>query len=227
MIFNETEHGFLFKSPTHSVFFGKKNSQIDSLKISFPEVNFKRIKQVHGNHIVSTSTHSIDFASEADGHYTSTTLLGLAIATADCMPIMIFCESTKKVFSLHAGWRGIAQRILPKALKQITQKDKAAASSLHIYVGPHILESSFEIKQDAFALLKDSALDSQDCFTHDDSIIRCNLKKILIKQTKEFFIDETQIHFLNYDTVTDIRFHSYRRDRESSGRQLSFIALEN
>ncbi|MFN9068966.1 MAG: laccase domain-containing protein, partial [Bdellovibrionales bacterium] len=51
-----------------------------------------------------------------------------------------------------------------------------------------------------------------------------DLNVLLLDQLVSLGIQADQIKWLNLDTKSDLRFHSHRRDRELSGRQISFIA---
>ena len=108
-----------FEDENIQVFFGKKEDQIQSLNNKFPTRQFKRIKQVHGDKAVHTSPHSIDFSKEADAHYTGEKNLGLAISTADCIPVMIYNENPMWISGIHAGWRGVLNKIVPKTIEAL------------------------------------------------------------------------------------------------------------
>ncbi len=226
-MFIENEIGFIYETPDHICFFGKKSSDILSLEGAFPQLVFKRLRQTHSDRVVSTSPHSINFSAEADGHYSDSKNLGLCISTADCLPVLIFSPENGQVFSIHAGWRGVANRIVPKAL-QLLHKSISNMNSISIFIGPHIGFQSFEIKGDAKVLLEKSSCcpPSEGFLQVDTEKSLGNLLSILKYQIFEFGIGGRQISTLEFDTKLDSRFHSYRRDKESSGRQISFIALK-
>lgn len=219
--------GTLLETDSFLALFGSRDSQISNLQTHFPALNFKRIKQVHGNKVVHTSPHSIDFASEADAHYSSDKNLGLCIATADCIPVLIYHHQPQWVCSIHAGWRGVENKIVLKAIGSLA-RNGCKPENLQVFVGPHIQKPSFEVGND----VRDKLL---GCFEGDKTAVweaisdtksRVDLHQILKFQLIEAGISLDHTYFEIKDTVTDNMYHSFRRDRENSGRQLSFIALK-
>ncbi len=209
------------------VYFGKKDSQIQHLQQTFPQFNFKRIKQVHGDKIVHTSPHSVDFSKEADAHYTGEKKLALAISTADCIPVMIYSPEPRWIASIHAGWRGVLNQITPKTVNAFI-KLGCKPDKLHIFIGPHIGFQSFEVEDSIRDQLLRTINKPEASFskTSREGRSLVSLFSILKNQLQEVGVHESQIHFLDADTFTNLDYHSYRRDKESSGRQLSFIVLK-
>ncbi|PIS10743.1 MAG: hypothetical protein COT73_07775 [Bdellovibrio sp. CG10_big_fil_rev_8_21_14_0_10_47_8] len=227
---NISDHplGTLIETDSFVLLFGNRDSQIESLKTNFPEIRFKRIKQVHGPKLVHSSPHSIDFSAEADAHYSNETHLGLCISTADCIPIMITSTKPRWVASIHAGWRGIENRIFQNTAKSLIRLG-CNPRTLLVFVGPHIQTTSFEVQNEVRDLLLKSAdtWDTNHCWTaisEDKSLV--NLNEILKSQIEACQIPLENVFFEYKDTVKDPTYHSYRRDKDQSGRQLSFISLK-
>lgn len=214
MKFIETEIGFELKVDQFQVFFGKKGSDLIQISSQYPSLDFKSVHQVHGNTILKTSIDS-DESRKADAHWTAEKNLGLLIKTADCIPIMAFSKGDRKVVAIHAGWRGVQNRIIPNYFK-CDKKD------WQIFIGPHILRNSFQVQQDCLNLLKECTDLAIDEWYTDE---RADLLKIVLRQLEECGIFKEQVTHLSYDTFRDTRFHSFRRDREAAGRQLSFISI--
>lgn len=59
----------------------------------------------HGTHIAIVD-HEREDAGEADGMLTDRPGLLLAIATADCVPVLLARRDGREVAALHVGWRG-------------------------------------------------------------------------------------------------------------------------
>lgn len=219
--------GTLIETDFYLGFFGNKNSQIAQLQQAFPQINFKRIKQVHKDRVVHTSPHSIDFSSEADAHYTSEKNLGLCISTADCIPILIYNHEPRWIAGIHAGWRGVENRIVPKTIAALA-KNGCKPESLQIAVGPHIQYPSFEVGNDVKELLLKCFEGEKDKVWQkiSDQKSKVNLHEILKYQLIESQVELENTFFEFKDTVTDLEYHSFRRDKENSGRQISFISLK-
>lgn len=209
MNFKETDLGFELQTKDYFVFFGKKDSSIENLEKSYPQFSFKMLHQVHGNDILYTTANS-ENSLKADAHWTDEKGIALISKSADCVPLLAYDSENKRILAIHAGWRGVQNRIVPKSLEQL-------GSNWEIYIGPHITAQSFEIKDDCLNLLKlCTNLNQNDWYQNG----KADLYKILKEQVKG-----SSIKPFIFDTVTDLRFHSFRRDRDAAGRQNNFIVL--
>lgn len=223
MNIQEIPAGTILETEQFLAFFGKKNSEISALGARFPELDFRRIKQVHGNVVVESTLKENDFDQIADAHYTTQPGLGLCISTADCVPLLIYCHSPRMVCGIHAGWRGVANRIIPTAIHKLISLG-ARAEDLSVLIGPHIQQASFEVDRPVEEELLCSAnVRSDDVVKRFGEKSFVDLRQIVFAQLEEFEISPEQIKSLFIDTKSNSDYHSYRRDRENSGRQISFI----
>ena len=215
MKMSESIDGISYQNENILVFFGKKSCDLQRLQNLFPNFQFRGVKQTHSNQFLQSFKGSGE--TEADAHWTSEKNVALIIKTADCQPIMAFEKSTGKIAAIHAGWRGVANRITPRTLQSFNRID--------LFIGPHILQNSFEVKDDAQTLLNQSVpdLDPQQFTQNESGRITIDLQKIVLHQIGHERI--SQLYLVNKDTKSDPEFHSYRRDHKDSGRNLSFICL--
>lgn len=205
----ETDLGFIQEIDQHLIFFGKNAADLDKISQVYPDITFRTIHQTHSDVCVLSSSTS----QNADAHYTREPNIGLIVKTADCLPILTYDKSRNLILAIHAGWRGIENQITAKSLQQCD------FTPSRIFIGPHILQNSFEVDLDVKEkLLKVFAQPNDQIFRHDHHKFCINLSAILENQLP--IKPET----LSLDTVTDLRFNSYRRDRANAGRNLSFIA---
>jgi len=105
-----------------------------------------RPRQVHGKAVVLPSPHSR--ISPGDIIVTNDPLLGLAVQSADCVPLLIVDPTTKAVGAAHAGWRGLAAGV-PAAVVQAMKKNFGSRSSdLFVAIGPSIGACCYEVGSD-------------------------------------------------------------------------------
>lgn len=221
MKFNETNLGFECITSEFHIFFGKNTTTIDQLKSEYQNYEFRLIKQTHSDICIQSKTGSEN--TEADAHFTTEKNKALIARTADCLPIMIYDSTAETVLSVHAGWKGVENRIFQKSIEKTQLKD------LQIFIGPHIHKQSFEVDTDVYQKLHTSYLSGlknkkyleMDIFEKVVNKFHIDLKKIVMSSLDEKIV--TQLTDLNFDTLTRTDFHSYRRDRENAGRNLSFI----
>lgn len=209
------------ESKNYLVFFGSRHATWESLPELFPSLKFAKIKQTHGNNVVESPC---DDLKEGDGHWTAQKNTALTIVTADCLPIMILDQ--KRIGAVHAGWRGIENRVLLKTL------NSGFTTNLKVFIGPHIHKPSFEVGNDVSEKLISSAKDldgfdiKKTVSTHTDPQKNyVDLSYIALLQLKSFGIKEDDVHFSSHNTFTNKDFSSYRRKETPTGRQISFIAL--
>lgn len=216
-----------FENTSYLVYFGNRESNLQKIQKEFPQINFKRIKQVHGDKSVHTSPHSIDFSKEADAHFSGEKNLGLIISTADCIPVMIYHENPKWISAIHAGWRGVLNKIVPKTIESL-KKSLCSPNKMQVFIGPHIGYKSFEIENEIrdqlLATVSTPLIGATKPAREGKSLV--SLSAILKAQLEEAGVNKSNIKSLEEDTVTNFLYHSYRRDKENSGRQISFIALK-
>lgn len=222
MNFQECELGFTFINSRVCVFFGKSNCHLNDLENKFKQFEFLQIQQVHSDVTVPASS----VLQVADAHWTAQQNKALIIRTADCMPVFIYHSQSNIVAAIHAGWRGVENQIVLKLLKSLFQSTDSK-STLEVWIGPHILQPSFEVDGEVMEKLMNSSF---NCLVTDISVpigkkYLIDLKKIVdsqIAQSKNLNIEN---HYLAFDTKTNQNFHSFRRDGSNSGRNLSFISL--
>lgn len=220
MSFTETDLGFLQIRDGHLIFFGKNSATLEQIKQAYPDILFRGVHQKHTDVCVSSVPDSSD--TIADAHFTAEAGVGLIVKTADCLPVLAYDKSQKLILAIHAGWRGVENQITAKSLLA------AKFNEAEIIIGPHILQKSFEVDPDVKEQLEKVYLlyapesDAQ-VFTPKENKYFIDLKTIVKKQIESVAIPY-HLHDLALDTVSDERLHSYRRDRHTSGRNLSFIA---
>jgi YfiH family protein len=222
MNFNETEFGFEMMNENVICFFGKHNSDIQKLYKNYPLLDWASLKQIHSDKLVQCLTSKMNYA-EADAHWTIEKNCALITRTADCIPIMGWNSATGCIISIHAGWKGIANQIVPKSLNTLSSNNPI--HFWHLWVGPHIMKNSFQIQKDTLDLLeKSTVLSSHQWISTNENSLYADLSVILDSQLQATGVNPSTVYKCFFDTKSDLRFHSFRRDHELSGRQISFIA---
>lgn len=95
-------------------------------------------RQVHGHHVAEVRGPVSAF--DADGIVTASSDLAVAVLVADCVPILLVDGASARFAVVHAGWRGLAERVLANAL---THFDDAA--SVHAFIGPSISGRTYQV----------------------------------------------------------------------------------
>jgi YfiH family protein len=160
-------------------------------------------------------------SNEADAAITSRAGCVCAVMTADCMPLFLCSRDGSKVAVVHAGWRGIADGIIERAV----QKFEQPASSILAWAGPTIGPQHFEIGDD----VRQQLAGPDGAYTR--SIKSSNNGKWLadLYVLAGFRLAQLGVIEFGYDgscTYADQQqFFSYRRDN-LTGRMASIIYLK-
>jgi len=114
------------------------------------------LTQVHGTGVVTIEADAYRHAPpEADASLTSRPGMACAILVADCLPVLVARADGGLVGAAHAGWRGLSGGVLPTLLEAMhTHDPEAARQGIHLWLGPCIGPSRFEVGpevQTAFA----------------------------------------------------------------------------
>ena len=99
------------------------------------------IKQVHGSDVAYADAPG--FYGEADGLFTDIPMLPLAIATADCVPVVLISDRARAV--VHAGWRGVAAGVVQEA---VAAMERSGSAPVSVVIGPHIGPCCYEVGQE-------------------------------------------------------------------------------
>lgn len=182
----------------------------------------RHVKQVHGTTIVDAS--SADGQRQADGIFTTESQVKIAIKTADCLPILCVADGYGAV--IHAGWRGLFAGILANAVELLLANDGDLATALWA-IGPAISVDNYPVGDDFLVASRELALT-------DEQNVRCHQRRASgsfwdLPLSAKFAllnlgVPVQQIDMLNICT-SDKRLHSYRRDKQLTGTNWSYLEL--
>lgn len=159
-----------------------------------------KMQQVHGNDVVRVDSKDIGSTiTSCDGLITNDPKVTLCVRVADCLPISVIDKKGRGVGLIHAGWRGLDNRIIGKTIKTMSRDFKINKEELIIKIGPHICEKHYEVKSDVgdkFGVVGNLDLAKVAC----DQFINLGVKK------ENITVDPRC-------TFEDKSLYSYRRDK--------------
>ena len=106
--------------------------------------NLHWLDQVHGCDVVRVSGAPDAVPPRADAVWTQERGLGIAVLTADCLPVVIAERSGALIAVAHAGWRGLVGGVLAATVAQLP----VAASECVAWLGPAIGPAAYEVGGD-------------------------------------------------------------------------------
>jgi YfiH family protein len=130
-----------------------------AIALGAPEAERARPRQVHGRAVIVLEERpragADVVAGEADALLTREPGRLLAVASADCVPILLLDAETGWMAAVHAGWRGTAARILDAVLDALEARG-ALASRLVALFGPSISRDRYEVGPEVVDLMRRS-----------------------------------------------------------------------
>ncbi|NLF26130.1 MAG: polyphenol oxidase family protein [Deltaproteobacteria bacterium] len=140
--------------------------------------------------------------------------IGFGLRTADCAPIIV--SAGREVALIHAGWRGLAGDIIGVVLKEMQKSDGMDfLAAIGPCAGPDLYEVEADVldKVGPLAVYKKSAREGRWLLS--------------IADTAEAFVRQSLGDVVNVTecTISNPNFHSFRRDGERSGRNLTFLIV--
>ena len=168
-------------------------------------------------------------ADPGDADVVVSTLAGVPVGvmTADCVPVLLAMDDGRVVAAVHAGWRGIAAGVVPRAFEAMADSAEQW-SSVTAVIGPHIGACCYEVDSPVierlrarFSKLLDSVLtpvNAEHSMLDLGALVRLELIRAGVRPSEVGT-------FPDACTCCDAeRVHSHRRDGASAGRLLHWIA---
>jgi YfiH family protein len=114
-----------------------------------------RVKQVHGDGVLRVDESLVsrqgfprvllDEGYEYDALITNLHDLALVVATADCVPLLIYDPIHGAVAAVHAGWRSTAKGIAARAVEAMAAVYGTHSRDCRAAIGPGIRRCCFEV----------------------------------------------------------------------------------
>ena len=187
-----------------------------------PELILKRLqsgyplKQIHSNSIYKF--HNWFIGRQGDGMFTNRKFLPCVINVADCVPILI--KNKNQVCAVHAGWKGLKNGIIRKAVDMFSGPIK----ELSAWIGPSISQKNYEVDYKFIHTFSDVNVDYKSCFQNYNNKNFLDLQmlaKLQLLESKLTIIDTVQRCVFREASS----FYSFRREKPKK-RMSAIIWIE-
>lgn len=187
-----------------------KQLEIDTNMLKFQ-------KQVHGNSIQIVDSNTP--INESDAMITSSIGVALAISIADCAAVLIYDRENKVIAGIHSGWRGTKDNITGAVIEILKSRYSSKPQDLLCYVSPCASGNNYEVGEDVARYFPNSTKQiSHEKYLFDNKLEISN--QLISAGVRMQNIEVSEIC-----TIADDNYHSFRRDRESSGRMAAVIMM--
>jgi len=162
-----------------------------------------------------------------DALWTSLPGTGVGVRTADCVPVLIVDPGGPACAAVHAGWRGLSAGIVGEAVRRLAEAvGPSSPDRIIAAVGPSARGCCYEIGEEVADLLRPLPGGGR-------RLSRGRAPGKWMADLAALCLDalvSTGVATKNVDaaapcTICSPRFHSYRREKALTGRQLSFIYI--
>ena len=174
-----------------------------------PELAWPR--QIHSDRVLEPAGAGV--CGEADALMTRRRGLAVSVATADCVPIIVAAAGA--MAAIHAGWRGLAQNIIDRALEELDADSSTARAWIGPAIGPCCYEVDLDVAKRVVAAADDSVLVDQQPRPHLDLV---GTSRIQLQR------HGVQVEYASRccTRCSPDQLWSYRRDGAAAGRNWVF-----
>ncbi|WNG85609.1 peptidoglycan editing factor PgeF [Mycobacterium sp. ITM-2016-00317] len=176
------------------------------------------------NQVHSADVAVVDRGGETvdatDGLVTTTPGLGLAVVTADCVPVLMADARAGVVAAVHAGRVGAAAGIVARALRTMTDLG-ATVGDVSVLLGPAVSGRNYEVPEQMAAEVERALPGSRT--TTQRGTAGLDLRAGIVAQLRALGVRSIDVD--PRCTVEDTKLFSHRRDAPT-GRMASVIWLE-
>ncbi|MDD5492295.1 MAG: peptidoglycan editing factor PgeF [bacterium] len=197
----------------------RKNIKKLKHRLGYDSTPLLLVRQVHGSRIKIVRAKpkiGLSYFSGFDALITEKRGLLIGILTADCLPVFIYDRRQHVIGLIHAGWRGIARKIVPAVIKKMQKSYHSRAADIIAGIGPHISSRNYEIDVETAGKLGLKANDN----------IQADLAGLVREQLIQAGVPARSIETTLTCTYTSRQCYSYRRQGKKAGRLLSFLLLK-
>lgn len=227
------KHGFLhyFKEWQNfplSVFFsgrtldfrGEKNRDRLCKTLGIKRENLIIPEQQHSGSVEVVEYRNFRKKILCDGLITKEENLGLAVLTADCLPIFLYDPLIPAIGIVHAGWRSTKEGIARNCILLMQEEFAVQPSDLKVAFGPGIRQCCYEVKEDLLDYFPAHILKKDNCFFLN--LLEANSEQLFSLGVREENVVDSGI----CSSCRNDEFFSYRREGEAAGRTVSVIMLK-
>lgn len=169
------------------------------------------MNQVHGTDVVEIG-EQIPAEITADALITKRTSIGLAVLTADCIPLLI--EGSDYVAAVHVGRKGLVGGIISTVIAELRRRGE---DQLRAWIGPAICGSCYEVSLDMYREI----IALHPAATTNDAAHSLNLPAAAQAELESLGVKVTN---LNICTLESAHHYSYRKSAKT-GRMAGIISL--
>jgi len=186
---------------------------LGDLNINLSQVSY--LNQIHSNIVCQAQVGK----QTGDALITNQKNLALAVAAADCYPILFHDQKNQVIGAAHCGWKGTLARIVKNTINEMV-KLGADINHIKVAIGQGICAENYEVSLEVIQQFREQRF-PESCW---------NGRQLNLLKANEFVALENGILKENIWSMnrcaTESDFFSYRRDSGKTGRMWAVIMLK-
>ena len=189
-------------------------------RVSVPtQVHGTEIREIEASPVPDSGGCTVHRAGCVDGQLAEGAGWLLVATAADCVPVYLWSRELGRIGLIHAGWRGAAAGILPRAIVRLVRgSDRSppgVASDLRVHLGPAICGRCYEVDTPVLS-----------AFGLGGTRAQLDLRGILAVQAATAGVARDALTSSRYCTSCGTgNLHSHRASGGTAGRMAAFLGL--
>lgn len=196
-----------------------------------------RLRQVHGTEVLALPQDAaarrpfyrttVDERPPADGLMTDAPGATVAVAVADCLPLLFADRRARAVAAVHAGWRGLAAGVIENTVAALEAMYGISPSDLVVGIGPAIGPCCFEVGPEVIEALAERGYEAEARVSGvQGTRPYADLGAVATAILRQLAVPDDNVSHAGVCTVCNSdQLWSYRADGAAAGRMLCGIAL--
>lgn len=186
------------------------------------------LKQKHSSDIFEfyddeafPSVAPMEFVGEYDAAISNVSGSQINLSLADCAGVILYHPKSNKVAAIHSGWKGTKKSITEKTLDRMAGDSGIVqfAKELLVWFMPSAAGENYEVGKEFKEYFPNSVHVKGDRLYFDN-------RKEIERRLLSMGVKKDNIFHPDTCTISDKRYHSYRRDGDKAGRMNAFVKLE-
>lgn len=200
----------------------------EKIKEMFPDKKIYTGHQTHSKNITVIKEDTPTYIEENDGFITDRSDVVIFTRYADCLPIYFLDKRNRAFGCVHSGWMGSFKEIGKEAIEILEKEFGSNKQEILVAFGIGISKEVYEVGKEFLEKFesKFSKEILKDVFQEKNNKVFYDNQKFNYNLMKSIGILEENIITNNMCTYKNNEFHSYRREKEKSGRNAAFICVD-
>lgn len=206
----------------------QKSETREKIENLFPNKKIYTGHQIHSDNVTVIKENTLTYIEENDGFITNKEGVVIFTRYADCLPIYFLDKRNRAFGCVHSGWQGSFKEIGKVAIELFEKEFNSKRKDILVAFGIGISKEEYEVGKEFMEKFKKKFKEDilKDVFQEKNCKIFYDNQKFNYNLMRSLEIPKENIIVNDMCTYKNKEFHSYRRDKEKSGRNAALICID-